>query len=162
MNGAPIPVAQYEQRQAKGLRLVRTNTNTIMATEFAPIKWVVQDFLPEGLSVLAGRQKLGKTWLALDWAIAVACGGMAMGSVECEQGDVLYIDLENGHRRIQGRINILFPDERQRPHLSRLEWANDAPDLDKGFLGSGLIDQSQKITDAAMHMADMKVWAQRS
>jgi hypothetical protein len=30
------------------------------------------------------------------------------------------------------------------------------------FLGSGLIDYSQKMTVAAMQMADMKVWAQRS
>jgi hypothetical protein len=30
------------------------------------------------------------------------------------------------------------------------------------LLGSGLIDQSQKMTVAAMQMADMKVWAQRS
>ena len=29
-------------------------------------------------------------------------------------------------------------------------------------LGSGLIDHSQKMTEAAMAMADMKVWAQRS
>jgi hypothetical protein len=29
-------------------------------------------------------------------------------------------------------------------------------------LGSGLIDQSQKMTVAAMEMADMKVWAHRS
>ena len=113
--------------------MVRTNTNIIMATEFPPIRWVVPGYVPEGLSILAGRQKLGKTWLALDWAIAVAYGGMAMGAIDCEQGDVLYIDLENGHRRIQGRINILFPDERRRPDLSRLEWVNDAPDLNKGF-----------------------------
>ena len=30
------------------------------------------------------------------------------------------------------------------------------------YLGSGLIDHSQKITAAAMAMADMNVWAQRS
>ncbi len=29
-------------------------------------------------------------------------------------------------------------------------------------LGSGLIDQSQKVTAAAMHMAEKNVWAQRS
>ena len=91
-------------------------------------------YVAEGLGILAGRQKLGKTWLALDWAIAVASGGVAMGSIACEQGDVLYIDLENGHRRIQARINTLFPDERRRPDLSRLEWVNDAPALNKGFL----------------------------
>jgi hypothetical protein len=30
------------------------------------------------------------------------------------------------------------------------------------FLGSGLIDQSQKMTAAAMQMAEKKVWAHRS
>ncbi|RLP22752.1 AAA family ATPase [Mesorhizobium sp. YM1C-6-2] len=133
-NLAPIPVSHYERDKAGSARFVVTNTNTIMATQFAPIRWVVPDYLPEGLSILAGRQKLGKTWLALDWAIAVATGGAAMGSVFCEVGDVLYIDLENGHRRIQGRINMLFPGERNRPDLGRLGWVNDAPDLNKGFL----------------------------
>jgi RecA-family ATPase len=105
-----------------------------MATAFPPIRWIVPGYVAEGLGILAGRQKLGKTRLALDWAIAVASGGAAMGSIGCEQGDVLYIDLENGQRRIQGRINTLFPDERRRPDLSRLEWVNDAPALNKGFL----------------------------
>lgn len=131
---AAIPEAEYERQRTKAPRFARTDTNTIMATEFAPIRWVVKDYVPEGLSVLAGRQKLGKTWLAMDWAIAVACGGFAMGSIDCDQGDVLYIDLENGHRRIQSRINMLFPGEQNRPDLARLEWVNDAPDLDKGFL----------------------------
>ena len=35
-------------------------------------------------------------------------------------------------------------------------------DMSKCALGSGLIDQSQKMTVAAMQMADMKVCAQRS
>ena len=34
--------------------------------------------------------------------------------------------------------------------------------MDSRDLGSGLIDQSQKMTVAAMQMADMKVWAHRS
>jgi len=40
----------------------------------------------------------------------------------------------------------------------------DAPKNGRGLygLGSGLIDHSQKMTVAAMQMADMKVWAQRS
>jgi RecA-family ATPase len=105
----PIPVADFERNQRNVPVFARTNTTTIMATVFPPIGWIVEGYVAEGLSILAGRQKLGKTWLALDWAIAVACGGMAMGSIECDQGDVLYIDLENGHRRIQSRIKMLFP-----------------------------------------------------
>jgi hypothetical protein len=117
------------------VHFVRTSTNDIMARTFAPINWVVPGYISEGFLVLAGRQKLGKTWLAIDMALAVATGGVAMGSIMCEQGDVLYIDMENGPRRIQSRINTLFPDERNRPDLSRLEWVTEAPQLDAGFVG---------------------------
>ena len=84
-------------------RFRRTNTNEIMAAKFAPIKWVVPGYISEGFLVLAGRQKLGKTWLAIDMALAVATGTTAIGSIICEIGDVLYIDMENGPRRIQSR-----------------------------------------------------------
>lgn len=118
------------------VRFDRVKTTDLMRMEFEPIRWIVPEYVPEGFSVLAGRQKLGKTWLALDWALAVACGGFAMGAanLDVEGGDVLYIDCENGARRIQRRIASLYPDERDRPDLSRLEWVTDAPALDKGFL----------------------------
>lgn len=115
--------------------LKRVNTDALMAKVFDPIKWIVPDYLPEGFSVLAGRQKLGKTWMAIDMALAVACGGVALGSINVEQGDVLYLDMENGERRIQRRIDAIYPDDRSRPNLSRLEWATDAPALDKGLIG---------------------------
>ncbi|WP_114010571.1 AAA family ATPase [Cohaesibacter intestini] len=112
----------------------RTNTNDIMATEYAPIRWIVPEYLPEGFNVLAGRQKLGKTWLAIDWAVSVATGQHAMGQIPCEQGDVLYIDMENGARRVQRRIKTLFPDEKSVPDLSRLDWVEEAVQLDQGFI----------------------------
>jgi hypothetical protein len=112
----------------------RTSTNVIMATKYPPLRAVVAGYLYEGFTVLAGRQKLGKTWLAIDWALAVATGGIAMGSISCEPGNVLYIDMENGPRRIQGRIKTLFPNEKDIPDLSRLEWVTEAPQLDQGFI----------------------------
>jgi hypothetical protein len=112
----------------------RTSTNVIMATKYPPLRAVVPGYLYEGFSVLAGRQKLGKTWLAIDWALAVATGGVAMGAIQCEAGNALYIDMENGQRRIQGRINTLFPNERDIPDLGNLEWMEEAPQLDRGFI----------------------------
>ena len=47
------------------------------------------------------------------------------------------------------------------PFLTKLRSGSDLV-IGNRFLGSGLIDQSQKITIAAMEIADMKVWAQRS
>lgn len=115
--------------------LARTGSNELLKMEFPPVRWAVEGYVPEGFSVLAGRQKLGKTWLAMDMAIAKAAGGSAMGSVECgAAGDVLYIDMENGLRRIQRRLNYMFPSDFHLPDMSRLEWVTDAPQLDAGFL----------------------------
>jgi hypothetical protein len=116
------------------IKFERTSTNVIMATKYPPLRAVVPGYLYEGFTVLAGRHKLGKTWLAIDWAVAVATGGVAMGSIDCNPGNVLYIDMENGPRRIQGRIKTLFPNERDIPDLSKLEWVTEAPQLDQGFI----------------------------
>ena len=66
------------------------------------------DVLPEGLTILAGKPKLGKSWLALDMALAVAGGGSVLGR-ECEPGPVLYLALEDNQRRLQRRLNRIEP-----------------------------------------------------
>ena len=62
----------------------------------------------EGLTLLAARPKIGKTWLALDIAIAVATGGYCLGDIKCEQGDVLFLALEDNKRRMQRRLTKLL------------------------------------------------------
>jgi hypothetical protein len=37
----------------------------LMKKQFAPIRWIVPGYLTEGLYVLAGAPKVGKSWLAL-------------------------------------------------------------------------------------------------
>lgn len=115
-------------------KLAGTPLSQIMATDYPAIRWAIEGFVPEGFSVLAGRQKLGITWLALNWSVAVAIGGTAMGAIVCEAGDVCYVDLENGHRRIKRRIETIFPNERTRPDLSRIQIVSEAPELDKGLI----------------------------
>jgi hypothetical protein len=75
---------------------------------FPPIVWIVPDILPEGCTLLAGKPKLGKSWMALDIAIAVATGGQVLGR-DCDEGDVLYLALEDNERRLQQRGSILLP-----------------------------------------------------
>jgi hypothetical protein len=76
----------------------------LKAKVFPPLAWVIPGYLPQGISLLAGRPKLGKSWLALDWAVAVAGGGFTLGDVECPEGDVLYAALEDNERRLQARM----------------------------------------------------------
>ena len=58
--------------------------------------------------MLAGRPKAGKSWLALNLAEAIANGGKVLG-VDVEQGDVLYLALEDNPRRLQQRLDQLIP-----------------------------------------------------
>lgn len=89
----------------KGLAFSKGVTaRALMSKEFAPIRWIIDGVLSEGMYVLAGAPKLGKSWLALGWMLAVGNGGAAMGSITCEQGDVLGLMLEDNERRLQRRI----------------------------------------------------------
>jgi RecA-family ATPase len=60
--------------------------------------------LAEGLFILAGRPKLGKSWLVLNFAVAIASGGYALGTIKVDAGDVLFCALEDGARRLQQRL----------------------------------------------------------
>lgn len=100
--------------------------------EFPPMRWVVPGLLPEGLTILAGRPKGGKSYLAADVSIAVAMGGQALGSVECEAGDVLYAALEDNRRRLQARARQLRPYEGER--AARLHFATEWRRFDAGGL----------------------------
>ena len=73
------------------------------------MRYVVPGILAEGCTLLAGRPKLGKSWLMLDIGLAVAAGRGCLGEVRCEQGDVLYLALEDNERRLQRRIDKVLP-----------------------------------------------------
>jgi hypothetical protein len=75
---------------------------------FPPVSYVVPGIIPEGLTILAGRPKIGKSWMALDLAIGIATGLPVLGGVHVEQGDVLYCCLEDNPRRLQRRVTKLL------------------------------------------------------
>jgi hypothetical protein len=77
--------------------------DTILATEWGEPRWAIPGLLPAGLTILAGKPKIGKSWLALQIALSVASGGVALG-VKVEAGPVWYIALEDTQRRLKSRM----------------------------------------------------------
>jgi RecA-family ATPase len=71
---------------------------------FKPINWVVPGIIPEGLTILAGKPKIGKSWLALDIALATGGDRFVLGNIKPEEGDVLYAALEDNKRRLWKRV----------------------------------------------------------
>jgi RecA-family ATPase len=111
------------------------NAETLLGMDFAPLEYVIPGYVVEGLTVLGGKPKLGKSWWAYDASIAVATGGKAMGSVDCEQGDVLYLALEDNRRRVKDRLLTLCPARKLlHINLDRLTVRTIAPRIDTGLL----------------------------
>ena len=55
-------------------RLQTIDADTLQSTAYEPVSFVVDDLLPQGLHLLAGAPKIGKSWLAL-WLCLCAAQG---------------------------------------------------------------------------------------
>ena len=76
-----------------------------MPKTFPDLKFLVPGIIPEGLTIAAGRPKIGKSWFLYLLGIAVANGvealGVNYGVAQPLKGNVLYLALEDGQRRLQ-------------------------------------------------------------
>jgi RecA-family ATPase len=97
--------------------------------EFEPVKSVVPGLFVEGLTLFCGKPKVGKSWLLLHAAHAVAAGGFTLGLTHCIEGDVLYCSLEDNKRRLKSRMRKLFGSQ---PRSSRLKFKVKMPRLADG------------------------------
>lgn len=95
-----------------------------------PIKWVMQDLIPAGLTVLASPPKLGKSWLAMALCLATAAGGRVLAH-RCYQSGTLYLALEDSERRLKSRLEKLLNG---RPAPPGFDFATMAPTLSTGLI----------------------------
>lgn len=101
----------------------------LMAMDFPEPRWAVPGVIAEGVTLLAGPPKIGKSWLALGTGLAVASGGMALSAVKVEPGDVLYLALEDTPRRLQRRLAVMLGSD---PAPDSLTLATACPPLPDG------------------------------
>ena len=99
--------------------------------EFEAVKYVIPGVFVEGLTLFCGKPKVGKSWLLLHAAHAVAGGGYTLGDTHCIEGDVLVCSLEDNKRRLQNRMQKLFGG---RPKSPRLKFKVKMPRLAQGGL----------------------------
>ena len=75
--------AKADQQFAKKVETHKRSTWTtanLLSTDFPPMRWAAPRYVPEGLVILAGRPKIGKSWLLMQLAVAVGTGGMFFGT----------------------------------------------------------------------------------
>jgi len=81
----------------------RLSARELMKMQFPPKREIIKGIIPAGCIILVGAPKVGKSWFVLQAATAVASGSDFLGA-PTEQGDVLYLALEDGFARLQSRL----------------------------------------------------------
>jgi len=95
----------------EGVVIVRNNKKlavidgeTLMDMRINPIRFFIDSLLPQGVSLLCGAPKIGKSWLVLDWCVRIA-KGEEVWNFKTTKGTTLYLCLEDNLSRIQQRLN---------------------------------------------------------
>lgn len=108
--GAPAANAQangaYGAKQAFELVDRGISAADLVGLNLPDPKFAVEGLVCEGLTILGGRPKMGKSWLSLLLAWAVA-GGHAIDGRPVKSGHVLLLSLEDTRRRLKSRIEML-------------------------------------------------------
>ncbi len=132
-----------------------TTLNDIIRSDDPPPRMIVPGLLVEGLSILAGRPKIGKSFLGMNLCLALAERRPAVGHFPCKPKEVLALLLEDSKPRVKKRAMLYLGEdlcqgnlyvEIEAPRLTEKE--NEPSLLD--FLHSWLMRHS----DAAMILID--------
>ena len=89
---------------------------TLMDRPLEPPNFVVDTLIAQGLHILAGSPKVGKSWLALWLAVTVAKGELVWG-MGVKRGTTLYLCLEDSVLRIQNRLFEITEDAPDSVHF---------------------------------------------
>ena len=116
------------------LSLKTINGETLMSKPLQPMNFVVDTLLSQGLHILAGSPKVGKSWLALWLAVTVAKGEPVWG-MQVKQGTTLDLCLEDSQLRIQNRLFDVTEDAPSNVHFC----------TESRILGDGLTEQLEQF-----------------
>lgn len=115
-------------------KLETVSCEEIMTQPLKPIEFVVNNLITQGLFILVGTPKIGKSWLALAICLSMAKGEPVMNAVT-KQGTALYLCLEDSRIRIQNRLYEMTDEPTEHLHFALL--ANS--------IGSGLEEQIENF-----------------
>ena len=111
-------------------KLKTVDAETLLSTPMSKTMFIVETSITTGAHVLS---KIGKSWLML-WLGLQVSQGLPVWGMKTQQCDVLYLSLEDTHRRIKDRLYNLTDDAPRNLHFAVM----------CGLIGNGLEEQ---ITD---------------
>ena len=98
-------------------KLQTVNADTLLYEPLEKPSFVVDGLIPTGLTLFCGSQKIGKSWLMLKLCLCVS-QGIPLWDMPTQEGDVLYLCLEDTFCRIQDRLFHLTDEASGRLHFA--------------------------------------------
>ena len=108
-----------KEKSMKKEKIKTVDGQTLLDMQLPQIRFVVDGLLPQGLHILAGAAKTGKSWLLLLLSLRVA-QGKPFWNLQTERGTVLSLCLEDSLNRIQQRLMDLTEDAPENLHFATL------------------------------------------
>ena len=118
-------------------KLDTIDADTLLGIPYEPLLFIVENLLPQGLHLLAGAPKVGKSWLAL-WLCLQVAQGEPLWNFATKPCEVLYLCLEDSFQRIQNRLLDLTEDAPSTLHFAVMSEQ----------LHSGLVEQMEQFLKA--------------
>jgi hypothetical protein len=100
--------------------------------ETSEISWAIPDLLPQGLTVLAGAPKMGKSFLVQQLSCSIATGGVAISKFPTIQGSILHLALEDPIQRFRKRMQDQHKPGEPSPNQFGV-FANEYPEGKQGI-----------------------------
>ena len=98
-------------------KLQTVGADTLLYEPLEKPSFVVGGLIPTGLTLFCGSQKIGKSWLMLKLCLCVS-QGIPLWDMPTQEGDVLYLCLEDTFCRIQDRLFRLTDEASGRLHFA--------------------------------------------
>ena len=98
-------------------KLQTVGADTLIYEPLEKPSFVVDGLIPTGLTLFCGSQKIGKSWLMLKLCLCVS-QGIPLWDMPTQEGDVLYLCLEDTFCRIQDRLFRLTDEASGRLHFA--------------------------------------------
>lgn len=121
----------------------------LLATDYPPRQFLVDELLPAGTTVFCAPPKIGKSWMAMDLCLSIASGQAFLGHATHPCG-VFYLAFEDTEHRLQSRLNTLL----QKQAVPPLFWfSTEVIPLNNGLLDA-LEDHLQQHPETKLIVID--------
>lgn len=121
---APVGWASGKKRGAPApqVKPVPYSMRELMQLEFTEAEWVISGLLAQGVYILGGKPKIGKSWLALHILLTIVYGLRVFGTLASTKGQALYVSLEDHDRRLFKRVKQVCTSEPSNDLFFVTEW----------------------------------------